>query len=581
MANFKTLTQLIDFQAQQFNNARALNFKENGQWRSFSNQQFCDDIFHFACGLKEIGVTKNQTLAICSYQNPIWLIVDFASILAGAVTVPIFDNISSENLIFEINDAKVAYFFTDNDAVLEQVRNYNPDIKIISYAAGKQGAVSFEEILEIGRQAAQQQKYNFADLVSATNPQDLATIIYTSGSTGKPKGVELTHQNLVSQIHDTAIFYRLEKEDVVLSFLPLAHIFERMVMMFYITQGVEVHFVDDVKNVGVFLREVQPNLMTTVPRVMEKVFARIKDNVENGSFFKKFLGQKAIKRALSKDVECPQNLLDKIFDVLVYKKFRAALGGKMRMMICGGAALSQDIERFYRNIGVALYCGYGMTECAPVLAANCPDHHKFGTVGKAFTSVKLKIAEDGELLASGSNIMRGYHNDAAKTAEVMKDGWIKTGDLAEIDADGFVKIIGRKKEVFKNANGKYVSPVVLEQKLMQNLGFLLGAVVIGEGRKFTSALLFPEFETLEKFKQKFNFKGDDVEFLQSKILQQFVEKNITILNSKLDHWEQIQKFHIATQPISIESGDITPSMKLKRAVLEKKYSEVIANFYAE
>ncbi len=581
MADFQTLTQLVEFQASQFNNPKALNFKENGSWRSFSNQQFCDDIFHFACGLKEIGVQKNQTLAICSYQNPIWLIVDFAAMLAGAVTVPIFNNISSENLIFEISDAQVGYFFTDSDAVVEEVKQHNQNIKIISYSSAQDGVFTFSEILKIGLQAAEEKKYLLSDLIKAADPQDLATIIYTSGSTGKPKGVELTHHNLVSQIHDTAIFYRLKKEDVVLSFLPLAHIFERMVMMFYITQGVEVYFVDDVKNVGIFLREVQPNLMTTVPRVMEKVFARIKENVDNAKFFKKFLGQKALNRALTKDSELQKNLVDKIFDLLVYKKFRAALGGNMRMIICGGAALSQDLERFYSNIGVALYCGYGLTECAPVLATNCPDYHKFGTVGKAFTSVKLKIAEDGELLASGPNIMRGYHNDQTKTAEVIENGWIKTGDLAEIDAEGFVRIIGRKKEIFKNANGKFVSPVILEQKLMQSLGFLLGAVVVAEGRRFTSVLLFPEFELLAKFKQRFKFSGSDDEFLRSATLQNFVQQNIDKLNLNLDHWEHIQKFYIANQPISIESGDITPSMKLKRAVLEKKYSEVIANFYAE
>lgn len=581
MSDFFTLSQLVSLQASKYSNSHALNFKENGQWRNFSNQQFRDNIFYFACGLKEIGLQKGQTLAICSYQNPIWLIVDFAAILAGAITIPIFNNISQENLIFEISDAKVAYFFTDNDEILTQVKNHDKQVKIISYNAGKADAVGFEEILQIGKNAAQANKYSFEELVENSAPQDLATIIYTSGSTGKPKGVELTHGNLVSQIHDTSVFFHLASDDVVLSFLPLAHIFERMVMMFYITQGVSVYFADDIKNVAVFLREVRPTLMTTVPRVMEKVFARIKENVETAKLFKKFLGHKALQRSLIKDPEVPANYLDKIFDVLVYKKFRAALGGNMKMMICGGAALSQDIERFYRNIGVNLYCGYGMTECAPVLAANCPDHHKFGTVGKAFASVNLKIAADGELLASGPNIMRGYHNDSQKTAEVLENGWIKTGDLAEIDAEGFVKIIGRKKEVFKNANGKYISPVPLEQKLVQDLGFLLGALVIAEGKKFTSVLLFPDFEILPKLKNKLAFDGDDKKFLSSEILNNFVQKNIDNLNQHVDHWEQIHKFYIVSQPISIESGEITPSMKLKRKVLEEKYQEVINNFYSE
>ncbi len=581
MTNFTTLAQIISFQAENFSNAKALNFKENNQWRSFSNQQFYENIFYLACGLKEIGLQKNQTFAICSYQNPIWLIVDFAAILAGAITVPIFENISKENLSFEISDAKVAFLFTDNAEIFAQVKKDHPEVKIITYAKNDELEYDFESLIALGKSSVAQKKYSFDELQKATNPQDLATIIYTSGSTGRPKGVEITHNNLVSQIKDTAVFFPLSQDDVVLSFLPLAHIFERMVMMFYITQGVSVYFADDVKNVGNFLREVHPTLMTTVPRVLEKVFGKIKDGVDSANFLRKFLGQKALECALKKDVEHKQNLGDKIFSALVYKKFHAALGGKMRMMICGGAALSPDMERFYRNIGINLYCGYGMTETSPVIAANCPAANKFATVGKIFPSVTIKIEADGELLVRGPNVMSGYHNDPVKTAEIFCDSWLKTGDLAQLDSQGFLKIIGRKKELFKTANGKYVRPVSLEQMLTRDLDFLMGAVVVAEGRKFTSALLFPDFDLLKKTKQKFGFSGNDVDFLASENLQKFVQKKIDLINLHIDHWEQIQKFYIVRESISIESGDITPSMKLKRNVLEKKYQEVIDNFYRE
>ncbi len=237
------------------------------------------------------------------------------------------------------------------------------------------------------------------------------------------------------------------------------------------------------------------------------------------------------------------------------------------------------MERFYWNIGVNLFCGYGLTETSPVLAVNCAKAHRFGTVGKFFPKVELKIAADGELLARGENIMRGYHNEPKKTAEVMVDGWFKTGDLAKIDDEGFVKIIGRKKELFKTANGKYVSPIPLEQKLVQELGFLIGAIVIAEGRRFTSALLFADFDILPKFKTKFNFSGSDAEFLQSEFLQKFIQQKIDIINNSLNHWEQIQKFYIAAESISIESGEITPSMKLKRKVLEEKYKSEVDKLY--
>ncbi len=585
MQNFSTISQLIEFQAARFNNPKALNFKEENQWRSFSNQQFLENILHFAGGLKEIGLQKNEAVAICSYQNPIWLIADLGSILAGAVTVPIFSNISQEHLLFEVKDADVKYLFTDDLTVATTLQNVNSQIKIITYGISKQdkpaNSFSFEELIALGKKAIESKKYSFSELLKLHQPQDLATIIYTSGSTGRPKGVEISHENLVSQIKDTAIFFPLKSTNVVLSFLPLAHIFERMVMLYYITQGVSVYFVDDVKNVGNFLKEIRPTLMTVVPRVLEKVFVRIKDQIESANLIKKILGRLALKRALTKDVELKQNLYDKLLDLLVYKKFRAALGGNIELMICGGAALSSDVERFYRNIGVNLFCGYGMTESSPVIAANSPLEHKFATVGKVFPSVKVMIAEDGELLASGPNIMRGYHNDVQKTAETISNGWLKTGDLAAIDNNGFIKIIGRKKEIFKNANGKYVCPVVLEQKLVQNLRFLLGAIIIAEGKKFTAALLFPEFELLPKFKAEFNFSGSDEEFLRSPVLRDFVQKNITQLNRNLDNWEKIHKFHIVTESISISSGDITPSMKLKRPVLEEKYKTVIVDFYRE
>jgi len=581
MKNFSTLSELIAFQDFNFSNPQAFNFKEKDQLRSFSNQEFQQNIFHFACGLREIGLSKNDSLAICSYQNPIWLIADFGAILAGAVTVPIFHNISKENLLFEISDANVKYVFCDSLEFFESVKDL--DLKIITYGFEVSGSrhITFEDLIFLGKNAANAKKYNFEELLKVAQPQDIATIIYTSGSTGRPKGVELTHLNLVSQVKATAEFFTLTAKDVALSFLPLAHIFERMVMTFYISRGISVYFTDDVKNVGNALKEVRPTLLTTVPRVLEKVFTKIESGTESAVGFKKFLAQKALKRALEKNPNSPKNIFDKIFDVLVYKKFRIAMGGNIRMIICGGSALSEVLECFYRNIGINLFCGYGMTETSPVIAANCFKAQKIGTVGKAFPQVELKIAQDGEMLVRGPNLMHGYHNQPEKTAEIIENGWLKTGDLAILDEEGFVKIVGRKKELFKNANGKYVSPVPIEQKLTQSLPFLMGAIVIAEGRKFTSAILFPEFEMLKKTKEQFDFSATDEEFLQSEKLQNFVQQNLDEINETLNHWERVQKFHIARKPISIESGEITPSMKLKRNVLEKNFEEVVEGFYVE
>ncbi|MBU6339106.1 MAG: long-chain fatty acid--CoA ligase [Rickettsiales bacterium] len=579
MKDFSTIADLVFFQKDNFSNEKLLNFKENGQWCSFSNQEFFEQISYFACGLREIGLAKNQTLAIASYQNPIWLIADLGSILGGLTTVPIFHNISKENLSYEISDSSAAAIFTDNSEIFDLIRTSFPNLKIITYGFKKENSISFEDLIILGQKAVQNNKYDVNFLAKELKENDLATIIYTSGSTGVPKGVELTHCNLISQVKATMQVFPLDKkEDLVLSFLPLAHIFERMVMMFYLTQGVSIYFADDTKNVGALLKEVNPSLMTVVPRVLEKVFIRIKENVDNAKGFKKLLAQSALKKALQ-NPSGKKNLCDKIFDKLVYKKFRVALGVRMRMMICGGAALSKEMEAFYSNIGVNLYCGYGLTEAAPVLAVNHAKAKKFATIGKVFPSVELKISEDGELLGKGPNIMRGYHNQPEKTAEVIMDGWLKTGDLAKIDEEGFVTIVGRKKELFKTANGKYVCPVPIEQKLVQSLGFLIGTIVVAEGKKFTSVLIFPDFEILKRTKEKFKFLGSDEEFLKSEVLRKFCEEKINRINQALDHHEQIQKFAVIDKEISIETGEITPSMKLKRNVLEEKFKDVIDGFY--
>lgn len=580
--NFKNLGELICYQANNFNNKTALNFRENNQLRSFSNQEFFDYIFKFACGLKEIGFQKKQKIAIYSYQNPIWLIVDLASILAGGITIPIFHNISNENLQYQLQDSETSLVFTDNLPLALNLKNNN--LKIICYGFSNENFLNFDEIIELGDKAIKNNKYQLQQFVLDINQQDLATIIYTSGSTAKPKGVEITHENLISQISDSKEFFPLIGNEKVLSFLPLAHIFERMVMLYYLSCGVSIYFVDDLKNIGYFLKEYRPNLMTTVPRVLEKLYSKIIYAVDNSNFLKKFIAKKAINFALKKDPLIHSNslffkIIDKIYDHLIYHKFREILGGEIKMIICGGASLSLDMERFYHNIKINIYCGYGLTETSPVIATNCPKFHKIGTVGKNFPSVEIKINDDCELLVKGKNVMKQYHNLENETTQSFIDQYFKTGDLAKIDDQGYLKIIGRKKELFKTSNGKYVNPVLIEQKLNQEISFLTGSVIIANDRQFVSALLFPDFELIEKFKIKLKFLGTNHEFFQSDLLNNFLKNKIAKINQPLNHWEQIQKFKIIDQSISIETGEITPSMKLKRNIIEQKFANIIDSFY--
>jgi long-chain acyl-CoA synthetase len=579
MSDFFTLNEFIAIASK--SKPTLLSFKDGGSWNHFSIKDLFEKSLFFAAGLKELGFQKNQTLAIYSYQNPTWLIVDFGAILAGGATVPIFHNISKENLIYELKDSDVKYIFTDSKDFLDM----DFEGRIISYGFNSDKAISIESLILLGKTAFNKKKYDEDFFVKSAKEDDLATIIYTSGSTGKPKGVELTHRNLASQIKGISQIFPLDKNtDKALSFLPLAHIFERVVMMFYISQGIKIYFVDDIKNLGNFLQEVNPTLITAVPRVLEKLFAKIKEKVDTLPFYLKFLTGLALRRATTLDPDVVKNHIDyaiyKLLDAIFYKKFRSVLGSEIKMIICGGAPILVDLERFYKNIGIDLFCGYGMTESAPVLAVNYKNVNKTGTVGRRFSSVELAIASDGELLARGENIMRGYHNDEKKTKETIVEGWLKTGDLANIDLEGFVKIIGRKKELFKNSYGKYVNPIFIEQKLMQSLPFLMGAIIVAEGRNFTSALLFPDFEMIKNLKIKLDYEGgSDEEFLHSRILYDFVLKKIKNINIKLDNWEQIKKFTIIARPISTSTGEITPSMKLKRNILEEKFKNAIDEFY--
>ena len=577
------LIELIEFVEAKYQNPQAFNFYQLGKWQNISTVDFLSNIRSLSLGLNDLGLELNDGFAIVAKPSPIWLMLDFAAIANRAVSVPIFPDISTNNLLFEINNADVKFVFCDCLENLKIIQNSGAVFKkIIIYGFKYQGnnIISFEDLLENGKKIYQQNPQIFDTLKAKIKEDDLATIIYTSGSTGVPKGVEITHKNLVSQINSVGqCFSSINNSDIALSFLPLAHIFERMVVCLYISKGVSIYFADDVKNVGNLLQEIQPTLMTVVPRMLEKIFAKINNGVGEAPFLKKWIGKVALSRA-EKYIPDHNKTLCKLFDYLVYKKLRLILGGNLKMMICGGAPLALNLENFFCGIGINLYIGYGLTESSPVIAVNYPSCKKISTVGKRLSSVQIKIDEEGELLAKGDNIMRGYHKDPQKTNEAIVNGWLKTGDLASIDEEGFVTIIGRKKEMFKTSNGKYVSPVPIEQKIINNLSFLTTACIIAEGKKFVSCLLFPDFEILTSYKKQFGLKNlNDKDFLNSDFLKAHIDKLIDKINNDLNHSEQIKKYYLVDKPISIETGELTPSMKLRRTFVENKYQKVINDFY--
>lgn len=577
---------MINYVDQEYDNPRAFNFLKNNEWHSISSKEFTKSIRRLALSLQKIGLEKDQTLGIMANPSPIWLMFNFASISCGGISVPIFANISSENLLFQIKDAKINFFFCDSKKNLQFLLESKVKFKKIitfGFKSNKRNKniISVDELLNIGGDSLNKNQEPYKKLAKKVKKQDIATIIYTSGSTGTPKGVEITHDNLVTQIKGADKFFPLKhNQDIALSFLPLAHIFEGMVMSFYISKGICIYFADDPKNIGNLLKEIKPTIMTVVPRMLEKTYAKMNDGLMKASFLKKAIGNLAFKLALKTNPDIRKVPLNCLFKKLVYQKLTDGLGGNLRMMICGGAPVSKNLEQFFNNIGINLFIGYGLTETSPVISANQKNAKKIGTVGKVFPNIKVKI-QDGELLAKGPCVMKGYHNNKAKTnATIDKNGWLKTGDLASIDNDGFITILGRKKELFKTAGGKYVSPVPIEQKLLQYCPFLSAALVIAEGRKCVCTLLFPDFENLETHKKRFRMSNlNDKEFLTKEVIQNKIRELINKINQSLNDWEKIRKFELILDELSIENGDLTPSMKLKRSALEKKYHNIIDKFY--
>lgn len=591
MNKLLTLPQIINFIDSKYNHSDHFNFRKNDRWVHISTKEFSSQIRSLTLALESLGIQRNDGFAIMAKPSPIWMQIDLAIISSGAISVPIFPDISHQNLLFEVDNAEIKFVFCDSlenlQILLESGSRFK---KIITYGFEFKGdnLISFEDLLRLGDDLFKQNPQKFNELATKIKEDDLATIIYTSGSTGIPKGVEITHKNLISQIYAAQICFPLSSEnDVALSFLPLAHVFERMIIYFYIFQGIKIYFADDVKNVGNLLKEVNPTLITVVPRLLEKVFAKMQSAVLEANFIKKFIGKSAFFMAPTfaenfiANNHSRTSIAYKIFNRLVYKKLRAAFGGKMRMVISGGAPLSHDLESFFLGIGITLYVGYGTTESSPVIAVNYKDNIKLGTIGKAFPGVMTKISSEGELMAKGDNIMRGYHKDPEKTKDtITPDGWLHTGDLAKIDSEGYIKIIGRSKEMFKTATGKYVSPVPIEQKIMSLWPLLSAVCIVAENKKFVSCLFFPDFDVLEKYKAKSGFENlSDEEFLKSDFIQKTAQNVIDKVNEDLNHWEKIQKFYVHKEPISIRSGELTPSMKIKRGFVEEKFADIINEFY--
>jgi long-chain acyl-CoA synthetase len=555
-----------------------LNHRESNQWKTFSKTEFLTAVRYLTLAFDAEG-WRGRQIALAISPSVYWLMIDYALMLSGAVSVPLFTNISTRNLRFQINDADLHTVFTQTGDQEKIILGADSTITCIDIDSTDPNRESLDTFIASGQKIDQKSPSLFNDIISRITPDDLVTIVYTSGTSGLPKGVELSHCNLISQISDTSIKYPLDaKTDSSLSLLPLAHIFERMVMHFYLSTGISVYFVDDVRNVGNLLRSVQPTIMTVVPRLLEKICFKMHKKAIAAPHFKRFIAMTAFENAQQKDPYGPKSWIDKLLDKLVYQKLRDSLGGNLRLLISGGAPLADDLYRFFLNIGIPLYQGYGLTESSPVICANAPGENKPGTCGKPFPHTEVKIDLDGELFARGPSIMKGYHNNQKATVEAIdKEGWLRTGDLATMDDEQYITITGRTKELSKTSTGEYISTHYIEHLLMVS-GWFDHVLIVGNNRPFVVALLMTDKSTVDEFAANHGF-ADREEAVQSHQFQKEIKQLIERIDKKLNHWEKIRDFHLTTEKLSIENGDLTPSMKLARDHVEERFQDEIEKMY--
>ncbi len=585
------VTRLFDipqYQHETYNLKKALTTKYNDEWISISSQEYINQINAISRGLLRLGVQPNDKIAVISSTNRTeWNVLDIGVLQIGAQNVPIYPTISKEDYEYIMNHSESIYCFVSDTEVLEKLNSIKGKTKLRGVYTFDEisGEHHWKEVLKLGQDETNQ---NIVDeRKENVKPKDLATIIYTSGTTGQPKGVMLSHDNLISNVIDSEKRVPFEYgKSKALSFLPICHVFERMILYLYQYCGVEIYFAESIDKMTDNLKEVKPNVMTAVPRLYEKVYDKILEKGAELSGIKKALFFWAIDLGL-KFEPYGQNgfwyeLQLKLARKLIFSKWKDGLGGNLDLMVSGSAALQPRLTRTFAAAGMPIMEGYGLTETSPVISVNDMRHGGFrvGTVGRIIDNVEVKIAEDGEILVKGPNVMLGYYKDPEKTAEVMTGDYFHTGDIGEISNDGFLKITDRKKEMFKTSGGKYVSPALIENELKQS-HFIEQVMVIGEGEKMPAALIQPDFKFIKHWIEKKgkNIKPDNESIISSQIIKDRIQKEVDKTNKNFGNWEQVKKFELTPDVWTIEGGHLTPTMKMKRKIIKEIYKDLIENIY--
>ena len=577
---------LIRHQLASYPRPDCLNARDGHGWRSYSTQDVVDTADRLSHGLLAMGIRRGDKVALVSNNCPEWLLVDLALQQIGAISVPLYPTLPVDDMRYIVDHAGIKLAFAGDKALFQRITeatSHLPACPVYTFA-DVAGAPSWHEVLLRGGDGHPAVLDALRDSVQA---DDLLTIIYTSGTTGRPKGVMLSHHNVVSNAMAVSRFTPLEYGIwKAVSFLPLSHVFERSVTYIYFYAGIGVYHAKNVDAIAATLGDVHPEVFTTVPRLLEKVYEKLvgKQNELHGVTRK--LYQAAIRHAETFEPRDKPGVIGRLrhqlFDRLVYSKWRAALGGNTKMIVVGSAALQPRLSRLFWAAGIIVSEGYGMTEASPILTGNVfnAEHTAIGTVGVPMDNVEIRIAPDGEIIARGPNIMRGYYRDPEQTAEALKDGWLHTGDVGEFDAEGNLRITDRKKEMFKTSCGKYVAPQVIENKLKES-AFIDQVMVVGDGRKYASALVVPLFEQLRAWcvQQGLNLRSE-AEMIAHPKVRELIEHEVKRFNRLFGNWEQVKKIALVDRPWSIDAGELAPTLKLRRKVITERFHTLIDSMYA-
>jgi long-chain acyl-CoA synthetase len=592
----QTINDLFIEAVQRTRKPAALMYKQENKYHPVSSLEFHEKVRQATAGLVQLGINKGDRIGLLSENRPEWAISDLAILAVGAINVPIYSTLPGTQIECLLNDAGVKVLIVSNSQQLGKVLPIVDQVPTLSKLIVMDAAVrndarilEFHELLGLGQKALQENGSLYETCCQRVNGEDLASIIYTSGTTGTPKGVMLSHSNIVSNVLGCSEMFRIDDTDVCLSFLPLCHIFERTVDYLMIYCGATIAYAETAETVPQNMLEVKPTIIASVPRLFEKMYARIMETIDKSPPEKRKLMRWALRVGkeqgqlivANRVVPVGLKLSHKLASLLVFSKLQAKLGGRLRYFISGGAPLDRNLAEFFYSVGVLILEGYGLTETSPVITVNRIESFKFGTVGKPIPNVEVKISQDGEILTRSGSVMVGYYRREQDTAEALEGGWFHTGDIGDLDEEGFLRITDRKKDLIVTASGKNVAPQKIEG-LLKTSPFFLNVVVVGDRRPYISALVIPKPDKVTTYaKDRKLYFSSYSELLHSPQVHDLLMEQVYLLTKDLAPFEQVKKIILLENDFSIESGEVTPTMKVRRRIVESKYKELIDNVYAK